>query len=60
MDGQRGGYVVINMADASQLPAIAEALFPRLNADVEFLPVMNPEDLGKAGPAIAAATKKWG
>jgi hypothetical protein len=60
MDGQRGAYVVLDMADASQIPAIAEQIFMWLNADVEFLPVMTLEDLGKAGPAIAAATKKWG
>ena len=60
MDGQRGGYVVLDLADASQIPAIAEPLFLWLSADVEILPVMTPEDLGKAGPAIAAATKKWG
>jgi hypothetical protein len=48
------------MADVSQIPAVAERLFLWLNADVEFLPVMTPEDLGKAGAAIAAATKKWG
>ena len=60
VDGQRGGYVVLDLGDASQIPAIAEPLFLWLSADVEILPVMSPEDLGKAGPAIAAATKKWG
>jgi hypothetical protein len=57
--GQRGGYIVVNMKDASQIPAIAEPFFHWLNAKVEFLPVMTPEDLGKAGPSIAAAVKKW-
>ena len=57
--GQRGGYVVFNMEDASQIPAIAEPFFLWLNAKVEFLPVMMPEDLGKAGPSIGAAVKKW-
>jgi len=60
VDGQRGGYVVVNMDDASQIPAIAEPFFLWLKADVEFLPVMLPQDLGKAGPAIEAAMKKWG
>jgi hypothetical protein len=60
VEGQRGGYVILDMADASQIPAIAEPLFLWLNADIEFLPVMTPEDLGKAGAAIAAAAKKWG
>ena len=32
----------------------------KANAKVEFFPVMTPEDLGKAGPSIAAAVEKWG
>jgi hypothetical protein len=60
MSGQRGGYIVLDMDDPSQIPAVAEPLFFWLKADVEFLPVMKPEDLAKAGPAIAAAVKKWG
>lgn len=60
IDGSRGGYVVVNMDDASQMPAIAEPFFLWLNAEIDFLPVMTPEDLGKAGPAISEAVKKWG
>ncbi len=60
VDGQRGGYIVVNMDDASQIPAMAEPFFLWLKADVEFIPVMLPQDLGKAGPAIEAAMKKWG
>ena len=60
MDGQRGGYVVVDMKDASKMPAIAEPFFLWLKADVKFVPVMRPEDLGKAGPAIGAAAKRWG
>ena len=59
MDGQRGGFAVVNMTDASQIPALSEPFFLWLKADVEFLPVMLPEDLAKAGPAIAAAKKNW-
>ena len=58
--GSRGAYVIVNMDDASQIPAIAEPFFIWLKADIDFLPVMTPEDLGKAGPAIEAAFKKWG
>ena len=58
--GQRGAYIVLNMNDASEIPAIAEPFFLWLNADVEFMPVMRPEDLAKAGPSIGAATQKWG
>ena len=59
-NGQRGGYIVVDIDDASQIPAIAEPFFLWLKADLSFAPVMRPEDLGKAGPAIGAAVKKWG
>ena len=45
------------MKDASEIPAIAEPFFLWLQADVKFLAVMQPADLGKAGPAIGAALK---
>ena len=60
IDGQRGGYIIVNMDDASQMPAIAEPFFLWLGADVTASPVMAPEDLAKAGPSIGAAVKKWG
>ena len=60
VDGQRGGYIVVNFDDASKIPAIAEPLFFWFKAGVEFIPVMVPDDLVKAGPAIEAAMKKWG
>ena len=60
INGKRGGYIIVNVDDASQMPTIGEPLFFWLNADVEFFPVMLPQDLEKAGPAIGAALKKWG
>lgn len=59
IEGSRGGFIVVNLEDASQLPAIAEPLFLWLKADIDWYPVMTPQDLGKATPAIAAANKKW-
>jgi hypothetical protein len=58
--GNRGAYVIVNMDDASQIPSIAEPFFIWLKAEIDFYPVMTPADLGKAGPAIEAAFKKWG
>ena len=52
--GARTGYVVFDLADPSDIPAIAEPLFQELNATVEFFPVMNGADLG-AGLAKASA-----
>jgi hypothetical protein len=58
--GNRGCYIIVNMDNASQIPAIAEPFFSWLNADIDFIPVMTLEDLAKAGPAIEAVNKKWG
>jgi hypothetical protein len=60
VDGSRGGYVVVNMDNASEMPAKAEPFFIWLDAEIDLFPVMTLEDLGKAGPSIAAAFKKWG
>ncbi len=60
VDGQRGGYVVVNIDDTSQIPAIAEPWLQWWKADVEWIPVMLPEDLAKAGPALARAVKQYG
>jgi len=57
---QRGAYIIVNINDASEIPAIAEPFFLWLNADIDFLPVMRPEDLAKAGPAIGATVQKYG
>ena len=46
--GQRAGIMVFDMSDSSRIPQIAEPLFQELNAAVEFIPVMNAEDLKKA------------
>ena len=58
--GQRTGYIFFDLADASQIPAIAEPWFLAFNAAVEFKPVMVPDDLAKAGPGIEKAVKKYG
>ena len=47
-DGERSGLVVFDMTDSSQIPQIAEPLFMSVNAAVEFLPVMNADDLRRA------------
>ena len=59
-NGKRNGILVIDMSDPSQLPAIAEPWFLALNASIEVTPAMVPDDLKKAGPAIAQAVKQFG
>jgi len=60
MEGARGGYLVVNMDDASQIPAIAEPLFLGLDATIKAHAVMTPEDLGRATPAIDQAAQRYG
>ncbi len=45
--GVRTAIMFINLKDTSDMPAIAEPFFEALNARVEFLPVMNADDLKK-------------
>ena len=54
-DGLRGGFMVFDMSDVWQIPVIAEPLLMGLNAKVEFVSVMNAEDLAKALAHVAAA-----
>ena len=59
-NGNRSGSIVFDMKDTSQIPAVAEPWFLAFNAKVSFRPVMNPQDLAKAGPSIAKAGKQYG
>jgi hypothetical protein len=59
-NGQRAAFLIMNMDDASQIPAIAEPWFLALNASIEMIPAMIPADLQKAGPSIAEAVKAYG
>ena len=57
--GQRTAFIFLDMEDASQIPAIAEPWFLAFNAKIEIHPVMTPEDLTKAAPAIERAVRKY-
>lgn len=58
MDGHRGVVMVVDLADPSKIPALAEPWFLTFSAEVEFRVVMSPEDLKKAG--LDEMGKKWG
>ena len=55
-NGKRTGFIFFDLKDTSQIPAVAEPWF-LVNAQVEFHPAMNLEDLKKATPGIEKAVK---
>src|SRR5207237_8004199 len=56
-DGKRGGFLVINLSDVSEMPRYAEPWFLNFDATAEFLPAMSPHDLQQAG--LDQLAKKW-
>jgi hypothetical protein len=58
--GERTGYIFLDMAEPSDLPRIAEPFFQAFNARVTLRPAMTVDDLAKAGPAIERAVKNYG
>ena len=56
-NGHRGAILILDLADPSRIPAVAEPWFLVFNADVEFRIAMTLQDLGKAG--LADVGKKW-
>ena len=59
-NGKRTALLIVDMKDASQIPALAEPWFLAFKASLEIVPVMVPDDLKKAGPAIEQVVKKYG
>jgi hypothetical protein len=55
--GQRGAVIIVELPEASKIPALAEPWFLTFQADVEFKIVMSSEDLKKAG--FEGLGKKW-
>ena len=45
--GCRCAMLFFDMQDVSEIPSIAEPLFSALNAEIEFQPVMDVDDLKK-------------
>ena len=58
-NGQRAGFIFLDLQDASEIPAIAEPWMLAFNASIELHPVMIPDDVAKAGDAIAQAVKNF-
>jgi hypothetical protein len=49
--------MIVDVPDASKIPAIAEPWFLAFNATCELRIAMTPEDLGKSG--MDGIGKKW-
>jgi hypothetical protein len=56
-EGKRGAIAVVDLADPSKIPSVAEPWFLTFNADVKFRIAMTPADLQKAG--LDAQGRKW-
>jgi hypothetical protein len=56
-NGRRGGTLVVNVKDPSDVPILAEPWFLTFNAEIEFRIAMTPEDLSRSN--LEALGKKW-
>ncbi len=57
--GKRTGFIVFDMKDSSQIPAVAEPWFLAFDAQVELHPVMNVDDLKKSVPGMERAVQNY-
>jgi hypothetical protein len=58
-NGKRTGFIFFDLKDSAQIPAVAEPWFLAFDAQIEFHPAMNLEDLKKATPGIEKAVKQY-
>jgi hypothetical protein len=58
-NGKRTAFIFFDLKDTSQIPGVAEPWFLAFNAQVEFHPAMNLEDLKRATPGIEKAVKNY-
>jgi hypothetical protein len=56
--GHRSAFLIVDLADPSKIPSLAEPWFLTFNADVELSPVMTGQDLAAAG--LEGLGKAWG
>jgi len=57
-NGQRGAVLIVDLPDASKLPALVEPWMLIFQADIKLRLAMTPDDLKRAG--LDELGKKWG
>ena len=57
VDGRRVDLIIVNVADFTELPTLAEPFYRWLKVRAEFLPQMNAEDVEKVKPLFDAVRK---
>ena len=60
VDGNRGGFFVVNMRESSHIAEIAERLFFGVSAKIELVPVMTADDLRKGLSGVQATIQRYG
>jgi hypothetical protein len=58
IDGRRCAMLIVDLPDASKIPALAEPWFLNFNADCTLRILMTPDDLKRAD--LEGLGKKWG
>jgi hypothetical protein len=56
-NGKRGAVLIVDLPDASKIPALVEPWILTFQADIELRAVMTPDDLKRA--ALDEFGKKW-
>lgn len=56
-EGRRGGVMVVNIDDPSQIPSLAEPWFLTFHAEVKFRVAMTPEELARGD--LESLGREW-
>ena len=57
-NGQRTLFCVVNVEQSHDLPRVSEPFWLGLQANVDFIPVMNQEEFKKAASVVESSVRK--